>query len=319
MISRLDREHLQSEIAGLDLIIESLPANDILGRKSLESRRARLREQLARIAQHAENRAKVALYFGGDPVVGSMGIQAEFGTTTLSNFQDLITKVWAAADTGLAPMGPIPDKAASHLHITNLVHGSFGFLLEEIDEQGEPMFETPLRQAADRAVTYIASFAAENENTFVNAIEDIDRRVFKSLRDFFSVVYKGKATVRIVEGDVDQRLDRVAVERAWVRVEAADVDEDTPAMEGRLLGVIPIGRRFEFDAGDRIIKGKVGERFSQSYLERMATEHIAGKRWKAKFHRRVVTQRGRQPSEKFTLLELDVIQGPPADGGGEGA
>jgi hypothetical protein len=310
MITRFDREHVQAEIAGLDAILEALPANDILGRRSLQSRRIRLQEQLAQLAERAERRAQIALYFGGDPVIGSIGVQAEFGAATLNNFQDLITKVWAAGDSGLAAMGPIPDKAASHLHITNLVHGSFGFLLEELDEQGEPMFETPLRLAADLAVTYITSFAGENENTFNAVIEDIDRRVFKALRDFFAVVYKGKATVRIVEGDIDERLDRVALERAWIRVEAAEVDEDRIEMQGRLLGVIPIGRRFEFESGDRIIKGKVGEQMSQSYLERMANEQFAGKRWNAKFHRRVVTQKGREPSERFTLLDLAVIEEP---------
>jgi hypothetical protein len=312
MITKLDRDFVQAELAGLDALLESLPANDYLGRMGLQSRRTRLREQLAALADRAERRAQIALYFGGDPVIGSLGVQAEFATTTLNNFQDLITKVWASGENGLAAMGPIPDKAAAQLHITNLVHGSFGFMLEELDERGEPLFETPLRQAADRAVGYIASFAGEDENAFNAVIEDIDRRVFKAIRDFFSVVYKGRATVRIVEGDIDEKFDRVALERAWVRVEAADVDEDNLEMQGRLLGVIPIGRRFEFESGDRIIKGTVGEQLSQSYLERMANEQFAGKRWNAKFHRKIVTQTGREPTEKFILLDLAVIEEPPA-------
>ncbi|MEO7275281.1 MAG: hypothetical protein ABIX28_01980 [Vicinamibacterales bacterium] len=313
MIRKLDRDHVQAEIASLDAMLARLPANDYLGRKSLGSRRRQLQQQLETIGAAPENRAQVALYFGGDPVIGSFGVQAEFGTHSLSNFQDLITKVWGASAQELSPMGPVPDKASAQLHITNLVHGSFGFLLEELDEQGEPLFETPLRRAADKAVAYIASFAAENEAQFTAAIEDIDQRVFKSLRAFFGVIQRGKATLRIVEGEIDAQLDRTAIERAWVRVEAADVDDDNVPMTGRLLGMIPIGRRFEFepDGGAAIIKGKVGEQFSQHYLERMTNEQFAGRRWNALFRKVTITRSGRPPVDQFTLLQLDLI--PPAD------
>lgn len=312
MISPLDREHVQAEISGLDALLESMPPNDYVARISLTSRRDRLRTELDQLAGQVERRAQIALYFGGAPVIGSTGIQAEFGTTTLGNFQDVITKVWAAGDTGLAAMGPIPDKGAAQLHITNLLHGSFGFLLEELDEQGEPLFETPLRRAADKAVGLISSFAAQNEDEFSAAIEDIDRRVFKALRDFFDGVHKGKATVRIVEGQTDENLDFPAIERAVVRLQASDVDDDDVSMQGRLLGVIPIARRFEFEADGRptVVRGIVGQKFSQSFLERIGTQQFIGQRWEAKFLRKVISQRGREPIEKFTLLELDEIDKP---------
>ena len=80
-------------------------------------------------------------------------------------------------------------------------------------------------------------------------------------------------------------------------------------MQGKLLGVIPIGRRFEFepDNATTIVEGKVGEKFSQTYLERISTEQFAGRRWKALLHRRMVTKVGRLPREHYTLLELEEI------------
>ena len=71
-----------------------------------------------------------------------------------------------------------------------------------------------------------------------------------------------------------------------------------------------LARRFEFepDGATKAINGKVGERFGQSYLERMSTEQFSGKRWKATLHRVVVTRQGREPSERFTLLEFDEIE-----------
>lgn len=317
MMVKLDRDQLAAEISALDMLIASLPPNDFLGRISLEGRRADLQAQFAQLANVDERRAKVALYFGGEPVIGSVGVQAGFGTKVISSFQDVITKVWGTAEGATIPaMGPIPDREASQLHITNLVHGSFGFLLEEIDSQGEPLFESALRKAADLATEYIASFAGENEARFSEVIEELNPRVFQSLRDFFGSIYRAKATFRLVEGERDEKFDHLAVERAWHRAEASNVDEERMQIEGRLLGVIPMRRRFEFepDGGAMIIEGKVGEKFSQTYLERMNNEQFAGRRWKALLHRRIITKVGRQPSESYTLLELEEI---PREGPGQ--
>jgi len=264
-------------------------------------------QELETLAGIADNRAQVALYFGGDPVVGSVGVQAQFSAVTIGSFQDVITKVCAAETGNLAARGPVPDRQESHLHITHLVHGSFGFLLEELDEQGEPLFETPLRRAADATVTYMSDFADLNEARFTHAIEDMDQRVFRAVRSFFSGIHKSKATFRIVEGELDVKFDRAAVERAWQRLETTDVNEDQVRLVGRLLGVIPIGRRFEFesDARDRVIRGKVGEQFTQNYLERINDEQFAGRRWRALFQRALIERVGRPTVEKFTLLELE--------------
>jgi hypothetical protein len=208
-------------------------------------------------------------------------------------------------------MGPIPNKEASQLHITNLVHGSFGFLLEELDQDGEPLFESPLKKAADEVSVYLAGFADPDEKLFTQVIEEIHPRVFTSLKNFFGTVYKEKGTFRIVEGERDKNFDSGAVERAWFRAEHSNVDQDEPQFIGRLLGVIPIKRRFEFepDNGAKIIEGKVGDEFSQSYLEKIGTEQFAGKRWRAFLKRRLIEKPGRSsPIERYTLLKLEEIE-----------
>ena len=310
MMLKLDRDRLSAEVAALNSLLESLPSNDYLGKMGLEARRNDLQQQLERLAHHEERRAKVALYFGGEPVVGSLGVQAGFGTSVVGSLQDLISKVWSASEGGqLPPLSRIKDKEASQLHITNLVHGSLGFLLEELDEEGEPLFETPLTKAADQVADYIGSFAGESEANFSKVIEDLNPRVFQSIRDFFGYMHRGNATFRLVEGERDEKFDHVAVERAWYRAEASNVDEERIGVRGRLLGVIPMGRRFEFepDGAATIIEGKVGEKFSHTYLERISTEQFAGRRWKALLHKRIVTKVGRLPAERYTLLELDEI------------
>jgi hypothetical protein len=109
MIRGITRQQIVAELAALNTLLSTLPDDDLLGRMSLESRRDSLLKELQAVEQLVENRAKVALFFGGDPAVGSIGLEAGFGAESLANFQDLITKAWAASTGTLAAMGPIAD------------------------------------------------------------------------------------------------------------------------------------------------------------------------------------------------------------------
>jgi hypothetical protein len=257
--------------------------------------------------------ASIALYFGGEPVVGSRGIQADFGSTIVANYQDLIAKVWATLAGGnLSLRGQIRDRDAAQLHITNLVHGSFGFLLEELDQEGQPLFTSPLKEAADKTTQYLIEFAEEDEQPFVRLTEDLNSRVFSSVRDFFRPIHRGNAVFRIVEGEVDRSFDRQAVERAYNRGEATEIDDQDVAVEGELIGVVPYARRFEFRTfpGNELVSGKVAQSFGQSYLERMHQEQLVGRRWQAVLRRRETKTPGRT-SESFTLIDLREL--PPAE------
>ena len=306
MTRKLDREQLSAEVASLEAMVKSLPLNDLVGRIGFESRLEQARRKLADIDSTEERQASVALYFGGEPVVGSRGIQAEFGATVISTYQDLIAKVWATLASGnLSLRGQIRDKDAAQLHITNLVHGSFGFLLEELDQDGEPLFTSPLKEAADKATEYLLQFADEDEEPFIRLTEEINPRVFTSIRDFFRPIYRCNAVFRLVEGDVDQAFDRQAVERAFNRAEATEIDDQDVTVEGELIGVVPYARRFEFRThpGNELVSGKVAQSFGQSYLERMHQEQLVGRRWQAVLRRRETKKPGRT-AESFTLIDL---------------
>jgi len=310
MMLKIDRDQLTAQLAAVTHLLQSLPPNDYLGRMGFEARREALQQQLGALAGIEERRAQVALYFGGDPVIGSIGVKAEFGTKVIGTFQDLISKVWGGLDgTPLQQMGPVKDKEASQLHITSIVHGSFGFLLEELENQTEPMFQTPLSYVADQVAGYLSSFAAENEASFSQLIDVLNPRVFQSIREFFGQIHKGKATFRLVEGERDQQFDHFAVDRAWNRAEASNVVEDQVHLVGRLLGVIPMKRRFELESDETgtVIEGRVGEKFGITYLERISTERFAGRRWRALLHKRSVTKIGREPADYYTLLELEEL------------
>lgn len=54
---KLDRDHVQAEIAALEAMLQGLPADDALGRMSLEARRRGLMQELETLAGIADNRA----------------------------------------------------------------------------------------------------------------------------------------------------------------------------------------------------------------------------------------------------------------------
>lgn len=312
MNRKIEREQLLADVASVEAMLRTLSPRDLVGRHGFESRIEELRRNLSEIETAEERLASVALYFGGEPVIGSRGIRAEFGSTIVASYQDLIAKVWSTLAGGnLALRGQIRDRDAAQLHITNLVHGSFGFLLEELDQQGPPLFTSPLKEAADKSTEYLIGFAEEDEQPFVQLTEEINSRVFNSIRDFFRPIHRGNAVFRIVEGEVDRSFDRQAVERAYNRGEATEIDDQDVTVEGELIGVVPYARRFEFRTSPRneLVSGKIDKSFGQSYLERMHQEQLIGRRWEAVLRRRETKTPGRI-AESFTLIDLKELTHP---------
>src|ERR1700722_1430421 len=121
---KIEREQLAAQLAAVNAMLQSLPPQDHLGRIGFETRRNELQQQIQALGEVDEKRAKVALFFGGGPVVGSIGIETTFGTSVMWSFQDMMSKVWSSLDEAqpLQQMGPVRDKAASQLHITSVVH-----------------------------------------------------------------------------------------------------------------------------------------------------------------------------------------------------
>ncbi|GIW56742.1 MAG: hypothetical protein KatS3mg082_3146 [Nitrospiraceae bacterium] len=312
MIRKIERDQLAAEIASLEAMLQSLPANDPVGRLGFESRLRELRARLETLTSDEERRAAVALYFGGEPVIGSRGIRADFGSTMIATYQDLVAKVWATLQGGTLPLrGQIRDRDAAQLHITSLVHGSVGFLLEEIDERGEPLFPTPVKEATHKVTEYMEQFTAEDDQPFNRMVEEINPRIFASLREFFRCVHKEHAVFRVVEGETDRTFDERAIERAYTRAETTEIAEEEITVEGELIGVVPYARRFEFRTlpRDELISGKVAESFSQAYLERIHRERIVGQKWQAVLQKRETRKPGRLV-ESFILLEIKELHPP---------
>jgi hypothetical protein len=307
-MKKLERDSLLADLAMVNSILATLPETDFLGRISFEGRKEEIERELAELKTEPDTLATIALFFHGDPVVGSRAIDSEFAAKALERYQEIIAKKLAASQTGgLAQRGPIPSRRAARLNITDIVRGSFGFLLQEDAADSPQLFKSSLREATEEVTDILGRFSSPRDEDYDAAIEDIDERLFSAVRQFFKVLHDDGATLRVVEGEQDKQFGRDAVERAHRRVEDTNIEETDLPIEGVLIGVIPIARRFEFrtlESGD-IISGKVGPLLTREYLERIEKhEEMIGKQWLAIIRRRTVHRPGRQPLLTHTLLDL---------------
>lgn len=294
MMRRHRPDRLRKDLASVEAAILALPALDPLGRLSLESYRDELVGALDDDHDGPEHAARVEMSFGGVPVASGAGVDAAFLAGAVGGMADLLTRMCGA-------------HARPHLVVTGFSIQPSGAMLEELDEAGDLLFPSPLRRAATAAIEHLDRLAYGSEDDFSDLIEALEPRVLAAARDFVGRVSGKQGTFRVAQGEQDVRLDTAALERAWRRLEATHVDEAPLRLTGQLLGIIPLGRRFEFrpDDGRPPIAGRVGEHVSARYLAQLEGGSLAGRRWSALVERVRVERPGRAPVERYTLIDLD--------------
>ena len=199
-LRKLERDFVSADLAAVTGLLAQLGDEDVMARMGLELRRDELQQTIAHLDEAGiEPAASAALFFGGGPVVGSRGIETEFAGSAISKFQDIVAKVLARESGGLGQRGVVPNKAASTLHITNIVRGSFGFLLEEVSPQPSLM-ETSLKTAMDETSRLLRALGEPDEEQFRTVAETIDQRTLGTAREFFELMRQSGATLRLVAG-----------------------------------------------------------------------------------------------------------------------
>ncbi|MBQ4674586.1 hypothetical protein ACEUCL_19015 [Aeromonas dhakensis] len=227
------------------LISEAIEYGDIVGELQYREKLEKLDREISLLKNANETNASVALFFGGEPVLGSQGILASFAGNVLENFQELINKAFASKENGsLGERGKIPLKANSNLMVTQVAKGSFGFILDEISDQLE-ITETALKHTVDYVLDLINASAQPDDETFEKLIESLDKRVLQSLKDFFITLDKAHSTMRLVGDNQEYSLDSNWIHRARQRTEATEIDEDEELVELKVLGLLPEHCKFE--------------------------------------------------------------------------
>lgn len=310
-MTKIHRDALQGEIGSVLALLQQGRGRDPLGEHTLRNRLEKLKAELAALIGEARTAANVALVFDGGPVRGSSSIGADFAGKALQDYQELISKHVATSELGVMPMkGRLPDaiNQQARMNVTALVHGSFGFVLEE-DEADEPqMFDSPARKAVHEVTDLLTSVASIDDRPFEAALVDLDARIFSTLKRFIGGLHRANATLRVAEDERELKLDTASVDRAYNRISQVEVEEIDEVVEGALLGLVPIQRRFDFrsETNAELYQGKVAANMSADYLERLEREGlVAGKRWRATFRTKTVHHPdGRHSTTSRTLVDL---------------
>ena len=124
-----------------------------------------------------------------------------------------------------------------------------------------------------------------------------------ALKDFFSNLDSNKATVRIVEQDLDFALDGSSIHRAKMRTEATSIEEEASELEGTLVGFLPEHRKFEIrDGQGNIIYGSATKDAVEQFGK--ATKTAIGQKCLAKINVKTVAPLNRPPREVVRLIEF---------------
>ncbi|MGX5775644.1 hypothetical protein [Methylorubrum zatmanii] len=239
-----------------------------------QSRLAEITQQIAEAARSKSNYATVALIFDGNPVIGSTDIRLDFTTDALDSYQKIVSLSLASRLVEELPQtGPLPGRDQSRLFIRDLVHGSMGFILEELPPQQHEMLPSQLKDAVEKTTELISTLSGGEDDEFELALEHTPPRLLAAVEKFAKVLYEAGASTRIVGDDNRLTLSIDEIGRLSRRLGELDITEEFDSMEGVLLGVLPEARKFELklpgeDSGT--IEGTISEDLAFKYTSDIA-------------------------------------------------
>lgn len=262
-MTRNELIQLLAERAELERMLAHIPADQAIDRLGLESRLLEVKDHLGPDPKPGPEPARARVTFRGQPVVGSHGIFAGFGAAAMKSFTEVVTAMAASHVTGpLKPKGPIPNREEHQLLITSTVPGSFGFEVEE--HQEEPPLEgdsSSVAVALEKTQAILEKTRDSNDDELAEALSETDRRTLNAVRNFLKVMVEAEASCGLEYRErMIQFSDPGEVRRSLNRLGEQNVRETTVPLTGRVLGVIPVHRTFEFELEQekRVITSQVG-------------------------------------------------------------
>ena len=320
MAVKMNIDALRSEIATVERLLSKKSSKSPLSRQSLERRLANLRERLDHDVSSPDHHASVALVFDGNPVVGAKSINMGFASQALRQYQDLIQSVITQgaeqqASSIKKKRGKEKGDDPGTLFISGIMHGSFGFVLEEDRSQLE-MLSTITKEAVVSADDFLQA-ASSHDVDFDEFLSEVDTKVFMRLRAFIRTLHDAEAVLKISEKNRTINLDSRKLSLAHDRVMRNDILEKDTVVRGWLIGFSPVKRTFDFKVAesDTIVTGKVSPFMALNTLRSLQdlseqNEHqemSLGRRYVAHIHMKDVERADGLPMPtKYTLLSLST-------------
>lgn len=255
MLKRLERDAIKADLAAVEALLKGRTQDeDPVGFFQFSRRIEELNRRLSDLDLAPTANSEVALFFGGKPVVGSHGIQADFGAAAIADFQNLVSSAFAAAGGTLGARGPVPGRDRSQLMLTDIARGSFGFVMQPFESP--QLFDDGTQENLSSAIDLIYRVASPDQEAFEQVIENVDGRVLNNIRSFFKTLDDAGATLRVVEDRREFTLRHEEITRGRERSESVTFDERDSDTRG-IIYILPSARRFELHSDGNIIKGSI--------------------------------------------------------------
>jgi hypothetical protein len=274
MTTRAQRDFLKVQLLETQRLREMAHDHPLMS-VGLAEREEELKEKLDALPLGTKE-ARTVLFFSGEPVRGSVGIDAGFAGRVLEPFQNMVMADHADRWHGtVGSRGRRPGEAESRLLLTGLPRGSVG--LELTRAENDELFEEG--QLADTLahVTRLVTAAARSDEDFAAELDQTAPRVIQNLREFLEVVAKGKAGLRLESGDLRCVMNPVEAHAAFERV-AGTITKDEPIeLAGIFKGVLLEEWRFNFVTEDgHSVGGKIDENLTEEQVIALGREFFNG-------------------------------------------
>jgi hypothetical protein len=306
MPRKLELNSFNSDLEAVkSLYDDAIKYGDVFAELQYKDKIKDIKHRITELNEVFSPKASVALFFGGEPVIGSKGIEASFAGSALESFQGLINKLFASkVNGGLNLKGKIPLTSNSNLMITHVAKGSFGFILDELTDQDQIM-DTQLKDVVFSATDLIEKSSLPNSLAFEEIVESLDSRILKSLREFFVTLDKNKASVRLVNDLHEFSLDFDSIHRGRLRTEATIINEEEIYMDVIINGLLPETCKFEATTDDGVlIYGSVLKSVVEQYKKIANSTDVIDKKWKVKMIEKKITPLQKEEKIIYRLTQL---------------
>lgn len=318
MLKKLELDALKADLTSVESLLESrTQEDDPIGYLQFTARKTMLEQKISRVDGQMGMHAELGVFFGGGPVQGSRGISADFAGKALEDIQALISKRFSGREIGqLKQRGRLPFHDHSQMLVTDVMRGSFGFVLEEAGDTVE-MVSTPLKDVVEEVSDILSRIGAADETVFDEAAAQLDERILVTLKQFFQRLDEQGATLRIVQGARDFMLDRSAISLARNRIKEMEIIESGREYSG-VLFLLPESRRFDLISsvqGERVVlKGALGPEVLKQLAGQLEfgepeidIRQVAQGAWRVDVKTREIRERNRAPRFVYSLSR---IKGP---------
>lgn len=220
MLRKLDYTALEADLSALEsLLATRSEEDDPIGYLQYSARVEEIKEKLRMLECSAERHAELEVVFGGDPLYGSLGMNADFVARVLADLQFLIAEKSAAMEARFSTSRGIqPPMNRPQLLLTHVLRGSVGFVLVEAGDT-KASANTRLHKIVDGLTDIFWLVGADDRTMFESTASALGRNFLCALEGLFVYLDEQRATLRVVNGERDFFLDRNAVSAARFKIQ----------------------------------------------------------------------------------------------------